>query len=590
MVFTKSAFFVFVLCGVISGFSGTDETDGHFSSWKDVPQIIDSIDPANCETQLEQLHQLTRIKLGYPQASVCLSKQDHQLYMLQTKRNWEQWWETTGKPVSELKSKDAKVDLEAFQLAREFLGTKQPPSVLPVWIPKTWTLYITYSNGDYGGKETEVWIIERQTSSASMSRLRVEREGRTMVGRNINSLEELDGFSIEQADRILKALCYVHRYAPPAGSEVANDAMRGTYYPHSTLRLRDGQNRVIWNTHGYDFSKSQPKFGDGESGRSYYFLNTAFPPTSKDWKSILKPTSEQLAPYRRLLKFCKPYHSSCAPHLVRLFADHGGNLERQAIIEWAEKQKAATNPKMDWKVCSHDFGTGAVVNILGFTRLALQRTVKELQTMEVRLKSERGGAASEKMQAKQKMLENYVANMLDVAKQEKEDVIQAFPQPLRDLVKAKKHPNDPNLKRLSAAIQAIRKKPDPRLFQQLIQEIHEGTLVMRSLLEDTLLNEHNILDLEPWGKAEEAVAVGACIDALHLAKPNARDDLVKIILHACGGGKIEIEGPHGGRSISLTLLENGSQMSLGSASAPLSMKDAKVRLRQLYQQSRGKSR
>ena len=193
MVFTESIFFVFVLCGFVSGFPGTDETDGHFSSWKDVPQIIDSIDLANCKTQLEQLHQLTRIKLGYPQASVCLSKQDHQLYMLQTKRNWEQWWETTGKPVSELKSKEAKIDLKALQLARKFLGTKQPPSVLPVWIPKTWSLYITYSNGDYGGKETEVWIIERQTSSASMSRLRVEREGAAMVGQDINSLKELDG-------------------------------------------------------------------------------------------------------------------------------------------------------------------------------------------------------------------------------------------------------------------------------------------------------------------------------------------------------------------------------------------------------------
>ena len=150
--------------------------------------------------------------------------------------------------------------------------------------------------------------------------------------------------------------------------------MLGTYYPHSTLRLRDGQNRAIWNTHGYEFSKSQPEFGDGGSGRSYYFLNTAFTPTSKNWKSVLKPTSEQLAPYRRLLKLCKPYHSSCASHLVRLFADHGGNLERQAIIEWAEKQKSATNPNMDWKVCSHDFGTGAVVNILGFTRRCLLYT------------------------------------------------------------------------------------------------------------------------------------------------------------------------------------------------------------------------
>ena len=121
MVFTESIFVVFVVCGVVSGFLGTDETDGHFSSWKDVPQIIDSIDPANCKTQLVQPHQLTSIKLGYPQASVCLSKQDHQLYMLQTKRNWEQWWETTGKPVSSragnrrLAQRTSKSDLHGFE-------------------------------------------------------------------------------------------------------------------------------------------------------------------------------------------------------------------------------------------------------------------------------------------------------------------------------------------------------------------------------------------------------------------------------------------------------------------------------------------
>lgn len=154
----------------------TDDEDGHFSSWNEVPAIIDSIDKNSYQKQLKQLHQLTRVKLGYQQSSVCLNDEEHQQYMLQTKQRWKQWWKSTGEPVNELKERLAKVDQPSFRMAWEFLGTKkeQPKKILPVWIPKTWTLYVTYNNGDYRGKETEVWIIDRQASSASMTKLRGE--------------------------------------------------------------------------------------------------------------------------------------------------------------------------------------------------------------------------------------------------------------------------------------------------------------------------------------------------------------------------------------------------------------------------------
>ena len=112
---------------------------------------------------------------------------------------------------------------------------------------------------------------------------------------------------------------------------------------------------------------------------------------------------------------------------------------------------------------------------------------------------------------------------------------------------------------------------------------------MRSLLEQILLNEHGVLDLEPWGADEEKIAIGACIDSLHLAKLDARDDLLKIILHVCGSGSIAIIGPHGGRSVTLTFLENGYQFSTGGASTPLSIDNAKIRLRQLYEKARGRA-
>ena len=36
-----------------------------------------------------------------------------------TKRKWQEWWESTGKPVSEVKKQGAKIDQEAFQMAWE---------------------------------------------------------------------------------------------------------------------------------------------------------------------------------------------------------------------------------------------------------------------------------------------------------------------------------------------------------------------------------------------------------------------------------------------------------------------------------------
>lgn len=165
---------------------------------------------------------------------------------------------------------------------------------------------------------------------------------------------------------------------------------------------------------------------------------------------------------------------------------------------------------------------------------------------------------------------------------------QRYPQPLRELILVDEHPDDSDLKHLSAAIQAIRNNPDPKLFTQLAQEIHEGTLRIRSLLNYILLNGDNLLDLKPWGDKEEAIAVGACIDSLLLVQDDAMDDLVATVLRACGGGKIEIEGKNGGRSIEVTLTKNGNGLALGEASHPLPLKEAQEELRRLYIKSRVK--
>ncbi|MDB2687204.1 hypothetical protein N9Y42_08320, partial [Mariniblastus sp.] len=241
----------------------------------------------------------------------------------------------------------------------------------------------------------------------------------------------------------------------------------------------------------------------------------------------------------------------------------------------------------DWKVCAGDFGTGAKVNIVNFTQLQIQTTLKEIKKINERLEANSaGGSDFNEAKAKEKELERYVTELIAADKKAKEDEIASYPQPLRTLIIADEHPDDSDLKHLSAAVQAIRDNPDPNLFKQLIHEMNDdGTLKMRSLMKYILLNESNVLKLKPWKDQQEAIAINACIDQLPSAD-KARDDLIEIILYACGGGKIEFEGDHGGQSISVTVLENGSQKSFGSAANPPPLKAVQQKLRRLYAESK----
>ncbi|PCJ53552.1 MAG: hypothetical protein COA79_22805 [Planctomycetota bacterium] len=369
----------------------SDELDGHFSTWEDVPAIINSLTATEYLEQLRQLHKLTRIKLGFPQVSLGLNKEEHKKYMLQTKENWKRWWESTGKPISKQKKQGAKVDRQAFNLAWEFLGIKEfaPIYILPVW------------------------IIDRQPKSASLTKLRGDysKKGKGWGQWRVALSEQID-FSIERADQILKSLCYLHRYAPPINSKVPKNTLGG-YYPHASMYLRDSKNRILWNTHGYEFSKTRAQFGDGETGRSYYFLKTVFSDKNK-WKDVINPTSTLLSPYRRLLAFSKPYFSSNASDIIQLFGQKGMNLEKLAMLDWAKKQQTSTKPNISWQVRSNYFSTGAKVNVINSTRYAIQKTQKEIKRLGARLQGEQKTSQDNEV----KKLDLYIANMLILEKKE----------------------------------------------------------------------------------------------------------------------------------------------------------------------------
>lgn len=177
---------------------------------------------------------------------------------------------------------------------------------------------------------------------------------------------------------------------------------------------------------------------------------------------------------------------------------------------------------------------------------------------------------------------------VSAAKEKDKDIArQRFPQPLRDLLKVRQRRDDSNVNHLSGAIQEIRDAPDPKLFQQLVQEMHEGTQEVRSLLEAILLNELGILKLKPWDKSKKGIAVSACIEALPLSKEPTQ--LVEILLRVYGGGRIEIKGEHGGTSVEVVRIANGHSVTLGNAERPLAMEEVQKELRRRFAISNGES-
>jgi len=201
-----------VLCGIVFIFSVDTkafEPTAHFSDWKIVPDLIDSISKDNFHRPLELLHQLTWIKLGYPQISRGLNEEDHIKYMLQAKINWQEWWKDTGEGIHNAKSKNLRVDRNAFELSSKFLGGSNvsPEAILPVWIPKDWTLYMSFENGLPNSKEKELWILEKSKEHASLTKLRAANFfGKGPPVKWDARVFNYDGISPKIADRVLKAI------------------------------------------------------------------------------------------------------------------------------------------------------------------------------------------------------------------------------------------------------------------------------------------------------------------------------------------------------------------------------------------------
>ena len=130
----------------------------------------------------------------------------------------------------------------------------------------------------------------------------------------------------------------------------------------------------------------------------------------------------------------------------------------------------------------------------------------------------------------------------------------AFPLPLRKLLEADDHPDDSDLVHYSNHLNAIRQNPDPKLFEQLISEMHERTLSMEGHLERILCglwppampDQPGLVRLDPWQREQRTIAIKACIAAIPMAKDNRSvAKLAEILLRMDGGGTITVSNRDG---------------------------------------------
>ena len=169
----------------------------------------------------------------------------------------------------------------------------------------------------------------------------------------------------------------------------------------------------------------------------------------------------------------------------------------------------------------------------------------------------------------------------------KQEQRKKYPLPLRKLLEVDDHPDDSDLVHYRNHLNAIRKNPDPRLFQQLISELDEGTLKMQSHLERILCgmfpgmpDQPGLPRLAPWQPDKRVIAVKACIDAIPEAKSNrSAETLAVLLLRMNGGGTITVSSWDGSGGTRIEVRKNGLT-SNGSRENP-TRKETQEELRRL---------
>lgn len=365
-------------------------------SWEKVPELIKSdLIKKNARDTLAELDSLTNISLGNRPVTGGITPEETTSHLEDTRLRWQAWWKNHGESWSKSRQTESKPNPEAWNDVMEFVGkTPEKNEVAPpILIPKHWQLTFILTNGDYMGKEHEIWILVR-TKTVSLLKIRGAADKSPWKV----TVETSDKFSPETADRFLRGLSYLYEYKPTPTTEDTGKDMR-FYYPHGTLSLKNEIGALIWNLEGYSFSTTVKKSGflskstfgtpkkqfeRARAGLAYLYIQKFFgdPHMLNESASLSKTDRQRIG---NLLDESKPALSSANEDIIQLLAKHGDIEDKQYIVRWIEKCTATSADNSPIWLRSDDFHIIDKVNGQNSAKRNLSESINALKEMTQRL-------------------------------------------------------------------------------------------------------------------------------------------------------------------------------------------------------------
>ena len=249
---------------------------GKNPTYADVPFLIEHVAKMadQDEVAYDQLMALTRMQFGIPR----FLKEDERK---EASEKWRKWWKEVGQHRPALRAERGVRDRTAWDLVRRGRDLPMPPE--PIVLPKSYTLTVTYSSGDYDGVINEALVIRRQGKAASLvRRFSTHRRGPVRE-------ERCEPFKGEESDQLVQALGYLidrpwllndeaaiekrfsaaekaqegkeEKSAPTferLGEKIVGRESYHVYYPNVSIELRDEQGKVWWNADPIDWHGPNP--------------------------------------------------------------------------------------------------------------------------------------------------------------------------------------------------------------------------------------------------------------------------------------------------------------------------------------------
>jgi hypothetical protein len=146
--------------------------------------------------------------------------------------------------------------------------------------------------------------------------------------------------------------------------------------------------------------------------------------------------------------------------------------------------------------------------------------------------------------------------------------LEKYPLPLRALLEVDGRPDDPDLKMLAKALNALRAKPDAKLIAQLVRGLGLGgeSIRFHMLLEHLLTND--FVKLKAWEPGTKRAAQRALVAALsEVTSHHGLDKAIELLLRSMGGGtvRLRVRGTDAEVKVAVVLKKGGNSVTFDSS-------------------------